>query len=260
MILRWIAKLFQRINPCSDFEVDDNLSECYACTQVGVPGFHSTSCDPDHQPEWEASAGSSLVPIINNNRSHRKVWTRIRKSPGLLLFGPVLDPRSTRVQRWNRVILLARGVALAVDPLFFFALSIRGGGGGGDNQACIYLEGGVVTIVAVARTCIDLVHTWHIWLQFRLAYVSKESLVVGCGKLVWDSRAIASHYLRSLGGFWLDAFVILPIPQVLLMVVHKPSALYKSFLSLLSHFSYASQCAYTWTVTLIFLDFHFKYY
>nr|GEX84171.1 cyclic nucleotide-gated ion channel 2-like [Tanacetum cinerariifolium] len=40
-----------------------NTTECYACTQVGVPVFHSTSCDNANQPQWEASAGSSLVPI-----------------------------------------------------------------------------------------------------------------------------------------------------------------------------------------------------
>ncbi|KAH9621394.1 hypothetical protein KSS87_002333, partial [Heliosperma pusillum] len=31
--------------------------ECYACTQVGVPAFHSTSCDRAGQPEWEPLAG-----------------------------------------------------------------------------------------------------------------------------------------------------------------------------------------------------------
>lgn len=214
----WIAELFQRINPCSSDLLADESNypyACYACTQVGVPVFHSTSCDPDHQPEWEASAGSSLLPI--NNHKFRTVDNR---SPP----GRVLDPRSARVKRWNRVILLARGVALAVDPLFFFAMSIRvrGGRGGADNQPCIYMDGGVVTIVSAVRTCVDLVHVFHFWLQFRLAYVSKESLVVGCGKLVWDPRAIASHYLASPAGFWLDAFVMLPIPQtVYLLVVPK---------------------------------------
>ncbi|KAM1027799.1 hypothetical protein ACFXTH_040541 [Malus domestica] len=40
-----------------------NSVESYACTQVGVPAFHSTSCDGAHQPQWEVSAGSSLIPI-----------------------------------------------------------------------------------------------------------------------------------------------------------------------------------------------------
>ncbi|KAK8334836.1 hypothetical protein V6Z12_A09G013000 [Gossypium hirsutum] len=52
-----------------------------------------------------------------------------------------------------------------------------------------------------------------------MAYVSKESLVIGCGKLVWDARAIASHYVRSLKGFWFDVFVILPVPQAVFWLI-----------------------------------------
>lgn len=180
-----------------------NSVECYACTQVGVPVFHSTSCDRAHQPEWEAGAGSYLAPIKNRSRNPS------RRGPPSGPFGQVLDPRSKRVQRWNRAFLLARGMALAVDPLFFYALSIGRGG-----APCLYMDGGLAAIVTVLRTCVDAVHLCHLWLQFRVAYVSRESLVVGCGKLVWDARAIASHYVRSLKGFWFDAFVILPVPQV----------------------------------------------
>lgn len=121
----------------------------------------------------------------------------------------MLDPRSKRVQKWNRAFLLLRGVALAVDPLFFYALSI-----GREVGPCLYMDGELAAIVTALRTCVDAVHVCHLWLQFRLAYVSRESLVVGCGKLVWDARAVASHYVRSLKGFWFDAFVILPVPQV----------------------------------------------
>ncbi|KAF7820498.1 cyclic nucleotide-gated ion channel 2 [Senna tora] len=185
-----------------DITISNSSVECYACTQVGVPVFHSTSCDGYHQLQWEASAGSSLIPI--QNRSASKNPTRPKSGP----FGRVLDPRSKRVQKWNRALLLARGVALAVDPLFFYALSI-----GRDGTPCLYMDGGLAAIVTVLRTCVDAVHLCHVWLQLRMAYVSKESLVVGCGKLVWDARAIASHYLFSLNRFWFDAFVILPIPQ-----------------------------------------------
>ncbi|KNA21097.1 hypothetical protein SOVF_046400 isoform B [Spinacia oleracea] len=167
--------------------------ECYACTQVGVPVFHSTSCDRAGQPEWEASAGSSLYPIRTPNdfRSRSKLQAKgkhlQRRPTGP--FGPILDPRSDTVRRWNRNILLARAVALAVDPVFFYALSI------GRSGSCLYMDGVVAAVVTLIRTCVDAVHLWHVWLQFRLAYVSRESLVVGCGKLVWDSRAIISHYL-----------------------------------------------------------------
>lgn len=195
--------------------------ECYACTQVTAPAFHSSSCDQVNAPEWEACAGSSLVPIhtrsiskqhlpgitrfksINNNPRTRPAWTVVGS------FGPVLDPRSKRVQLLNRAFLLARGVAIAIDPLFFYTLSV-----GRNGAPCLYMNGALAAILTVLRTGVDLFHLWHLWLQFRLAYVSRESLVVGCGKLVWDARAIASHYLKSVKGFWFDLFVILPVPQV----------------------------------------------
>ncbi|XVF58377.1 hypothetical protein PTKIN_Ptkin07bG0061800 [Pterospermum kingtungense] len=197
----------------SSSEQDGPLSnsvECYACTQVGVPVFHSTSCDSVHQPQWEAFAGSSLFPVqapTEPTKNPTRVRSRYSSSGP---FGKILDPRSALVQRWNRVLLVARGIALAVDPLFFYTLTLIVSEGKGP---CVYLDGGLAAIVTVVRTWVDAVHLWHIWLQFRLAYVSKESMVVGCGKLVWDARAIASHYVRSLKGFWFDVFVILPVPQ-----------------------------------------------
>ncbi|CAK9186043.1 unnamed protein product [Ilex paraguariensis] len=191
-----------------------NTVECYACTEAGAPVFHSTCCDRANQPEWEASAGSSLIPIQYRSGpttdENRSTCNRRPSGP----FGRVLDPRTKKVQRWNRTLLLARGMALAVDPLFFYSLSI-----GRSGSPCLYMDGGLAAIVTVLRTCLDGVHLCHLWLQFRLAYVSRESLVVGCGKLVWDPRAIASHYGRSLKGFWFDAFVILPVPQAVFWLV-----------------------------------------
>ncbi|KZV33296.1 cyclic nucleotide-gated ion channel 2-like [Dorcoceras hygrometricum] len=215
---RWFG-LFPRdsVQPGSSDDGENQFSggsagECYACsTQVGAPVFHSTSCDKAGKPEWEASAGSSLIPIKNRPSKARNT----QGDQGRLgAFGRVLDPRSKGVQRWNRAILLARGVALAVDPLFFYALSIGRG-----ESPCLYMDGGMAIIVTLLRTCVDGVHLFHLWLQFRLAYISRESLVVGCGKLVWDARAIAAHYLRSFRGFWFDVFVILPIPQAVFWLV-----------------------------------------
>ncbi|PKI38736.1 hypothetical protein CRG98_040849 [Punica granatum] len=116
-------------------------------------------------------------------------------------------------------------MALAVDPLFFYVLSIagrgpgEGNGNGGWGAPCLYMDGWLAAIVTVVRTCLDTVHVMHMWLQFRLAYVSRESLVIGCGKLVWDPRAIASRYARSFKGLWFDLLVILPIPQVVVWLV-----------------------------------------
>ncbi|KAL1824467.1 hypothetical protein ACET3Z_011245 [Daucus carota] len=206
---RWFKIFGRQKNEAKDDAKDSTPVECYACTQVGLPVFHSTTCDQVDQPQWEASAGSSLVPI--RARAPNRT-TKIPRTSGP--FGPVLDPRSKRVQRWNRAFLLARGMALAVDPLFFYSLSIGRGG-----SPCLYMDGGLAAVVTVIRTCVDAVHLFHVWLQFRLAYVSRETLVVGCGKLVWDARAIAAHYVRSLKGFWFDAFVILPVPQAVFWLV-----------------------------------------
>ena len=187
--------------------------ECYACTQPGVPAFHSTTCDQVHSPDWDADAGSSLVPVQAQQSQpaapSASVAAQHAGAAARWLFGPVLDPRSKRVQRWNRWILLGRVAALAVDPLFFYALSI-----GRAGQPCLYMDAGLAAAVTALRTCADVAHLAHVLLQFRLAYVSRESLVVGCGKLVWDARAIAVHYARSVKGLCFDLFVILPIPQV----------------------------------------------
>nr|QEZ88170.1 cyclic nucleotide-regulated ion channel family protein [Populus tomentosa] len=124
-------------------------TECYACTQVGVPVFHSTSCDSAHQPEWQALAGSSLVPIHAKSDPISKparCQTPTTKGP----FGSILDPRSKWVKKWNRVLLLTRGIALAIDPLFFYALSLSIGKGGGP---CLYVNIGFAAIVTVARSC-----------------------------------------------------------------------------------------------------------
>nr|KAJ0223224.1 hypothetical protein LSAT_V11C200082520 [Lactuca sativa] len=207
---RWINGGLQQEK--SDSKKDDALEQCLVCSQFGIPNFHSTSCDPTHQPAWEALAGSSLVPI----KARRQVKDQNRRSSTEGYIRRVLDPRSDRVMWWSRVFLFARFAALAVDPFFFFALAVADDGGDGDGGGgpCIYIDETVVRTVSIVRTCVDAMHLCHVWLQFRLAYVSKESLVVGCGTLVWDARDIAFHYLRSLTGFWLDVFVLLPIPQV----------------------------------------------
>ncbi|XP_038888707.1 cyclic nucleotide-gated ion channel 2-like [Benincasa hispida] len=126
----------------------------------------------------------------------------------------VLDPRCMWVQRWNRVVLLARATSVAIDPLFFYVIFLTKAG-----PPCFYRDTAVAAVVTAVRTCVDMVHVCHVWMQFRLAFISTASLVVGSGSLVWDARAITSHYLRSFRGFWLDLFVIIPIPQVVTWLI-----------------------------------------
>ncbi|CAL0308371.1 unnamed protein product [Lupinus luteus] len=185
--------------------------ECYACTQIGVPAFHSTSCDSYQQPNWEASAGSSLVPIQNKSKgSSVRVEPRFKSGS----FIKILDPKSKSVKIWNRMLLLARVIALAIDPLFFYVFSI-----GRDGKPCLYMDEKLAQGVMLARSGVDAFHLCHMWMQFTSAYVSRESLVIGSGKLVWNARSIAAHYVRAFKGFWFDLFVILPIPQVVIWFI-----------------------------------------
>ncbi|KAL6291296.1 hypothetical protein ACE6H2_008806 [Prunus campanulata] len=204
---RWkLNKVKHCCNNINDSDDQDdpifNSKECYACTQVGVPVFHSTRCDPNHQPQlrWERTAGSSM--------------TLLPTSTDLKCRPRAIDPRSSSVKRWNRIVLMARGLSIAVDPLFFYVLALSQSG-----APCFYMDMALALVVTVVRTCLDALHMAHILLQFKLAYVSSESMVIGCGNLVWDSRDISLHYMRSLRGFWLDAFVILPIPQTVIWLI-----------------------------------------
>ncbi|KAJ3702806.1 hypothetical protein LUZ61_006511 [Rhynchospora tenuis] len=193
-----------------------SVIECYACTQPGVPAFHSTSCEHAQvTPEWEACAGSSLIPIQHNPASSTPTrnLNTTRKRKQSWIFGAVLDPRSPQVQSWNRALLFARAVALAVDPVFFYAIGV-----GIKNNTCrnglIGVVRWIVALATAVRTCADVAHVGHIWVQLRLAYVSRESLVVGSGKLVWDPKEIARHYVKNPKGIWFDLIVVLPLPQI----------------------------------------------
>jgi cyclic nucleotide gated channel, plant len=118
------------------------------------------------------------------------------------------------VQFWNRALLFARAVALAADPVFFYAIGV-GVKDGMCHRGLIGVLHWVVALAAAVRTCADMVHAGHIWVQLRLAFVSRESLVVGSGKLVWDPKEIARHYMKNPKGIWFDLFVLLPLPQVI---------------------------------------------
>lgn len=209
---RWVGGLprHRKLLTADDTTEPSPAVECYACTQAtGAPAFHSTSCDRAHTLEYAASAGSSLIPIQGSGLLQ---IPPARRPSGL--FGKVVDPRSPQVKSWNRWLLLARGMSLAIDPLFFYALSLGRGG-----VLCLYLDLELAVVVTMMRSLVDVVHLVHVWMQFRMAYVSRESLVVGCGKLVWDARMIAHHYVNSVKGFWFDIFVILPIPQIAFWVL-----------------------------------------
>ncbi|CAN6457768.1 unnamed protein product [Victoria cruziana] len=130
-------------------------------------------------------------------------------------LGKVLDPRGKLIQEWNRVFLLICCVGSAIDPLFFYTLSVS------KRCNCLYIDGWLALTVTALRCMADLVHLWHIWLQLRLAYAPRHSLLAmgGGRRLQSHPRKVALHYLKSRKGFLLDAFVILPLPHLVVWVV-----------------------------------------
>ncbi|KAJ7546947.1 hypothetical protein O6H91_08G062000 [Diphasiastrum complanatum] len=182
--------------------IQDRKVMCFKCFKLWDPSLNS-----GHSCLMESSGSSSREHSQKENYRSGPL-DPTRKS----IFGRVLDPRSRAIQDWNRLFLLSRAFGLAVDPLFLYLMAIS------PELLCLYVDGWFAVLVTVLRSVIDVMHLWHIWLQLKLAFVSKESLVVGRGKLVWDPYAVAWHYVRSPGGFWFDIFAILPVLQVTIWV------------------------------------------
>ncbi|XP_010932484.1 probable cyclic nucleotide-gated ion channel 20, chloroplastic [Elaeis guineensis] len=126
-------------------------------------------------------------------------------------YFPIMNPHTKVVQQWNKFFVISCLIAIFVDPLFFFVLSVQ------ENYKCMVLNRSFATDLAVVRSVTDFIYLLHMLLQFRLAYVAPESRVVGAGDLVDQPKKIALHYL--CGYFIFDVFVVLPLPQVMILLV-----------------------------------------
>ncbi|KAK7314723.1 hypothetical protein VNO77_33250 [Canavalia gladiata] len=122
----------------------------------------------------------------------------------------VMNPHTKFVQHWNKVLAIFCLVAIFVDPLFFFLLYVQ------QDYNCIVINWSLTKALVIVRSVNDFIYFLNILLQFRLAYVSPESRVVGAGDFVDHPKKIALHYLK--GYFLIDLFVAFPLPQVLVTV------------------------------------------
>ncbi|WCJ34744.1 cyclic nucleotide gated channel 19 [Euphorbia peplus] len=123
----------------------------------------------------------------------------------------VMNPHTTVVQLWNKFFVISCLVAIFVDPLFFFLLSVQK-----DNK-CIVIDWPLTTTIVVFRSMTDFIYLLNILLQFRLAYIAPESRVIGTGELVDDPKKIARQYL--CGYFAVDLFIVLPLPQIIILMI-----------------------------------------
>ncbi|KAF9667491.1 hypothetical protein SADUNF_Sadunf15G0028500 [Salix dunnii] len=123
----------------------------------------------------------------------------------------VMNPHAKAVQDWNKFFVISCLGAIFVDPLFFILLSVK------QEEKCIVINWGMAKAIVFLRCLTDAIFLLNILLQFRLAYVAPESRVVGAGELVDHPKKIAKHYLR--GFFFIDLFVVLPLPQITLLLL-----------------------------------------
>ncbi|MCD7457569.1 hypothetical protein HAX54_035427 [Datura stramonium] len=85
----------------------------------------------------------------------------------------VMNPHAKIVQKWNKFFVISCLFAVFIDPLFFFLLYVHQG------NKCIVLNWPLTTTIVILRSITDIIYLMHILLQFRLAYVAPESMVVG---------------------------------------------------------------------------------
>lgn len=141
---------------------------------------------------------------------------------GGFFLGKMIDPRAKWVQEWNRLFLLVCGMGLFVDPLFFYTLSIS------SPCMCLFLDGWFAITVTILRCMTDAFHLWNMWLQFRIVKRSGGfwSTTEMDKVRSMTPKSVALKYLKAKSGFFLDLFVILPVPQIVLWMV-VPSLLEK---------------------------------
>ncbi|XP_061355812.1 probable cyclic nucleotide-gated ion channel 20, chloroplastic [Gastrolobium bilobum] len=123
----------------------------------------------------------------------------------------VMNPHTKIVQQWNKILAIFCMVAIFVDPLFFFLIYVQ------KDHKCIVINWTWTKVLVSLRSMTDFLYFLNILLQFRLAYISPESRVVGAGDLVDGPWEIACNYMK--GYFFLDFFVVLPFPQIMILLV-----------------------------------------
>ncbi|KAL5748691.1 hypothetical protein ACOSQ2_025988 [Xanthoceras sorbifolium] len=163
------------------------------------------------QPKISKTSGLFDPKFHNALYGDAKGWAR-RFISFLSSYVPgIMNPHARIVQRWNKFFAISCLVAIFVDPLFFFLLSVQK-----DNK-CIVINWPMTMTIVAFRSMLDFIYFLNILLQFRLAYVAPESRVVGAGELVDHPKKIALNYIHRY--FFLDLFVVLPLPQIMILLV-----------------------------------------
>ncbi|CAM8915442.1 unnamed protein product [Rhodiola kirilowii] len=190
----------------------NNNEHLYKSGQLGLcDDPYCTSCPTYYKFEDAIPESPRDHKFHNFLYGDAKGWAR-RSYFFLSQFIPgVMNPHAKIVQQWTKFFVVSCLIAIFVDPLFFFLLSVD------ENKKCIFINWPITKAIVVLRCSTDIIYLLHILLQFRLAYVSPESRVVGAGDLVDDPKKIALNYLS--GYFSIDLFIVLPLPQFIVLLI-----------------------------------------
>ncbi|XP_039156466.1 probable cyclic nucleotide-gated ion channel 20, chloroplastic [Eucalyptus grandis] len=112
-----------------------------------------------------------------------------------------MTPQPPAFQWWIKIFVISCVVTVFIDPLMLFFSSVH------KEDICIVLNWSMTTTMLFLRSGTDFIYLLHILLQFRLPYVAPITRDVG----------VALRYLR--GYFFLDLFIAVPLPQILIWLV-----------------------------------------
>ncbi|KAL4578819.1 hypothetical protein LXL04_014950 [Taraxacum kok-saghyz] len=153
----------------------------------------------------ELNSGEVLMMVVNMG-GYEKIYCYLNN----LKIG-VMNPHDKYVKQLNQFVLISCLLAIFIDPLFFYLLSVK------KDYKCVVINWTMATILVASRSITDFIYFLRMLIEFRLAYISPESRVVGAGDLVKRPKLIASHYLS--GFFFLDLLIVLPIPQMIVLFI-----------------------------------------
>ncbi|XP_043715932.1 probable cyclic nucleotide-gated ion channel 20, chloroplastic [Telopea speciosissima] len=196
---------------------DDNFTTNEHLLKSGPLGVcndpYCTTCPTydNYRTKQKGSRASGIFDYKNALYGDAKGWAWKFFSSLYSYIPGVMNPHAKVVQRWNKFFLISCLLAIFMDPLCFFVLTVQ------EDYKCIVLNFHWTTAFVVLRSVTDFIYLLHMLLQFRLAYVAPESRVVGSGDLVDHPKKIAVHYLCTY--FLIDAFIVLPLPQIMILLV-----------------------------------------
>uniref|UniRef100_A0A162A1J4 Cyclic nucleotide-binding domain-containing protein n=1 Tax=Daucus carota subsp. sativus TaxID=79200 RepID=A0A162A1J4_DAUCS len=112
------------------------------------------------------------------------------------------------LQEWDHVFPLISALCLFLDPTFFYTLSLN------EDGMCFFIDSWFALGLSLLRSVNDALHIWNMWHHYRRS--TPAAAVHGvrrrCG-------GIALQNFKGKMVFFLNAFVLLPLPQVVILIV-----------------------------------------